>query len=824
MKNYLVIFLLSILCLPMAMSITDNDIVAYWDFDNNDKTDQTGNGYDYDADTGSTSNTSGIINDARYYDGSDYLTASDYLTFSGVADWTVGYWARHTVDGDDMTIGQYNQDLNRFWHKRGSNHYYLTFAGGVDITVPLNEELNTWNLWVIVHKANGTVYIYQNTTLLGIGDNSHGFVWDAIGRTYTSDAYNWVGDIDEAFAFNRSLTTSDISDLYNSGAGLQYPYSPAVPDNMTITVLDGYNSNPVNGINVTFNGTTYQNATGNVVTIDRAVDAGGTFDIDVEGTAHFDKTYEGLSSSSNYDAYLYASEIMFEAYLINGSATSANFTVNGSVDTVFNLSVGDYNVSANKTGYYGVLQSFNVSALDNKTVNVTGLYTTKLLVSPRDILNNNTISDANITLSNAGFGYSETYSGVVNATFNITPGTYLVEIEATNRSDYSANLTINASGEITYYAYMYAYNSLWVYAYDQDTGSSIINFNVTVQNANNSYSEAGAGGVARINNILSGSYDVIVAATGYSSSTYSVTMTDNSHQTLNAYLSAATDTFIFIAKDKSTNDLVEGATITQKRFINGTLTTIETKDTDITGRVQFVYVNGVEYTFIASEPGYENKEFLLEILFSEYTLFLTPTTTTNETVYFDDVTISLEGYSFVNNGTSYIAFDFGSASGTLEEYYVNYTLPNGTIISVVGTSAPGSELNASSFVSGVNYGEVAVIDYGYKSTLNAGYKEYSMILAFTTWDSVAGSSSSFIEDTSDMSDLEKVFWATIITIIISGLVGLVGLFMGEPMLFAAAGALVSFAAFAALKFINWTVFGLVAFILFLLMLTRLMNQ
>jgi len=622
--------------------------------------------------------------------------------------------------------------------------------------------------------------------------------------------------------FSRSLSSSEITMIY------EYGILASDSINFSVSVADFWDSDDINNIWVYVDGTNYTNSTGNRVTTNLLQNDTNTYNIQVGASSHFTRTYTSQSVASNLDAELYATDIKFRAYLVNGSEIPVNVTIEGVTkgqNESFYLDIDNNILAEGDSGsFYSVNLTFNTSSRQNETLNLSGFYTTKLNVSPRDVLNNNTFNGSNITLIANDYAYNFTFSNVSDAVFNVTSGNnYTLIIENSERVTYNDSFVVLDSFNYSYYAYMYAYNSVWVYAFKQSDSSSIPNFNVTISNANNSYNEVGSLGVARFDGVVSGSYDVSVSAVGYASASYSIVMTDNSFQVLNAYLSGATDTFIFLVKDKSTDNIIEDALIVQKRFINGSLTTIESKYSDITGRVQFTYENGIEYNFIASKSEYDDKSFLLEILFDTYTLNLDPVEVDNPDIYFDDVQRFLRGYRFVN-GSSYYAVDFVSDLGSLEYYGVNISLPNGSYVDASGSSATGSFLNASFVMGSVSFGDYAVVTLCYKSTFNSGDMCVDFPFMFTAWDDVTGGLEAFKDDMGERSDLEKVFWFCVIMISLSALFGGAGLFAGDSFLFACLGGVVGAILGIVFALVTWEVGGIIILVLVLFALGKVVND
>ena len=815
------IMIMVLITINAAAATLESGTVSYYKEDGN-WSDATG--VNDGTNSGSIYTSSGMINGAYSFDGTnDYVSTTLQITSVPVS---LSVWIKTSASvfqiiyATGYAASGYNIGIRLYIDATG--HIGFSGSGADDIRTTTAYNDGNWYHVVGTMDSSSLSKLYVDGSYYGsLSDNTPtdtNYLYIGAYPTGYGSTNRFNGVIDEVAIFDYALSTSDVSYLYNSGipgSAQQYPYTSASASNFTITVTDYWDNSTINNAWAYIGSTNYTTANGTIITniLDNST---SLHNIIIGGSDHFNRDYDNVNVSTNLEADLYGSDVMFRAYeAVTGDEISANFTVGTTTKTQnesFYLTPGiTYTVFVTSNSYYGVNQSFNVSGVDNKTVDVAGLYDAEFVVIPRDILNNNTINGSNITLSNSTFGYNVTVSGVFNATFYVVDGNYLLEIVAPNRSYYSENVTVT-NGSITHYAYLYAFNSIWVYAFRQSDSVAIQNFNVTVNNATVQYNATGALGVVRLSLIPSGVYTVIVGATGYTSASYSLTMTDNSVQILNAYLSAATDTFIFTVKDKSTNGLLEGATLTQKRFVGGVLTVVASKVTDITGRTQFTYENGVEYTFIGSKVGYDSKTFTLTILFPSYNLLLVPLVTTNETAYFDDVVLSVTNYS-LNNVSSWFNVDFYSPRGSLEYYSVNMSFPDGSSSYLLDNQPIGSDVNVSLNTTTRQYGDVVTLTILYKSTLNSGDKVVSRTYMFSNWVVGEGSFSYLVTELEGESDLTKVFWGFVMVASIAALFGVIGLFAGDVLLFSSVGGIIGVVMAGTLGLYNWVVAGTVIFIL-----------
>jgi hypothetical protein len=69
--------------------------------------------------------------------------------------------------------------------------------------------------------VNGNQEVGVTLAVTAFPDNTSPFsigTWPGIG------GQNFLGEIDEVGIWSRALTSGEISDLYNSGSGLSYPF------------------------------------------------------------------------------------------------------------------------------------------------------------------------------------------------------------------------------------------------------------------------------------------------------------------------------------------------------------------------------------------------------------------------------------------------------------------------------------------------------------------------------------------------------------------------------------------------------------------------
>ena len=206
---------------------------AYYTADNTPN-DALGN-YNLTAINGANYGT-GIINQGFNFDGvNDYYDAGNVLDFDGSTSFSFSFWVNPT------TVG--NKNLIQKW--TGLNEGYIIFLFGSKLRFGLSNNISTNVLRVETTTSITTSMTHITITYDGSKDVSGVKIYiNGISDTLTTlnntltgsasttanlefgriaSAVGWYdGILDEVGVWDKELTASEVTDLYNSGAGLQY--------------------------------------------------------------------------------------------------------------------------------------------------------------------------------------------------------------------------------------------------------------------------------------------------------------------------------------------------------------------------------------------------------------------------------------------------------------------------------------------------------------------------------------------------------------------------------------------------------------------------
>jgi hypothetical protein len=206
-------------------------LVAYWKLDEGSGTRIDSAGPNNLADNGSVGSTTGKVGNAALFNGINFLTVTNpSLNITGAI--SIAGWVYAVSTSIQQVFGGY-----------ASVPPYHGYGFGISVSIPnkwvwfsglpwtastSDVALNTWTHIAFTLNSTGTLNIYLNgaldrTTTAPVlssynGQRALGARADGIDQVFSGTL------IDEFGIWNRVLTASEMLILYNSGAGITFPF------------------------------------------------------------------------------------------------------------------------------------------------------------------------------------------------------------------------------------------------------------------------------------------------------------------------------------------------------------------------------------------------------------------------------------------------------------------------------------------------------------------------------------------------------------------------------------------------------------------------
>jgi hypothetical protein len=218
-------------------AVETTGLTNYWRFDESSGNASDEVGGNTLINNGSVGYSTGLINNASNFTNSN----SQYFTNDALSFGTKGSMSFFVnINGGDN--GGY------FIDSSASARFYFIYAsdGAVNISIngaSLNAPIGTipfggWSHVVLTWDSSlstNKIKLYVDNNLEATSNNSVSsfspsdtYFANRYVNTGTQDALN--GRFDELSLWNIALTSGDISDIYNSGNGLSYPFTPPEPE------------------------------------------------------------------------------------------------------------------------------------------------------------------------------------------------------------------------------------------------------------------------------------------------------------------------------------------------------------------------------------------------------------------------------------------------------------------------------------------------------------------------------------------------------------------------------------------------------------------
>lgn len=225
------------------MSLLTN-ITNYWKMDGNSN-DSVGslNGTDVSV---TYSNPNGIINQGVGFNLTASRIALGAMTFA--ANGTFNFWVKGAMNDGAIVVDSITPRIFISFVQGPTKIELLYVTGGIGTPVAFNSLGTGFNMFTIVWDGTNQTY-YQNASQLGSPQTYNPGSVTTTSTVFGNDttfATGFTAPLDEIGLWSRALSGSEITQLYNGGAGLQYPFvSTAIK---TINGLATASVKTVNGL------------------------------------------------------------------------------------------------------------------------------------------------------------------------------------------------------------------------------------------------------------------------------------------------------------------------------------------------------------------------------------------------------------------------------------------------------------------------------------------------------------------------------------------------------------------------------------------------
>ncbi len=360
-KNKILIFLLlGLFLISFTSASLNDDIVSYWKFDQTSGSvlDElnTNNGT---AENSPTRGVTGKINKTFTFDGIDQRVDTGFQP--DIENRSIAMWYKlidATPSGFQVSMG-YDGTTASTYGSFGAGH---ATNGTSCISQSSNSACYASNTdWthIVISQNNTHVNFFLNGVLVQTDTVTTGVSGDVPGQlrfssSRTPDSY-FGGNIDEVGFWNRSLTENEVSNLYNIGNGLTYPF---IENIITITLISPENDTTISDLGTNFT------VIGDVTSFFNTTNI--TYYIwDVNGTLHNQSTIL-LNQNQTFNETLFIDEFTLGNFIWNAEICYENST---SSDCMF----ADNNFTFNVDIFRDISVSYDIEITEGalNTINRT---------------------------------------------------------------------------------------------------------------------------------------------------------------------------------------------------------------------------------------------------------------------------------------------------------------------------------------------------------------------------------------------------------------------------------------------------------------------
>lgn len=235
MKKVLLTILGVLLSTQFCYAALTDSLVSYYKLD-----ESSGNASDSTANALTLTNTSvtyttGKINNGATLSGAaGARLVSSAANFDNLTEFTYATWIKITTNRANNFVISKNDKWTRLNLSGTVEGNIATTATSPSSITTNTLSTGTWYYIVFTYSDSGDrkIHIYIDgteatyaTQLVGTGTLISDSASDFVVGNYTGSTLNFAGMEDEVGIWSRALTSTEVTTLYNSGTGIQYPFT-----------------------------------------------------------------------------------------------------------------------------------------------------------------------------------------------------------------------------------------------------------------------------------------------------------------------------------------------------------------------------------------------------------------------------------------------------------------------------------------------------------------------------------------------------------------------------------------------------------------------
>lgn len=218
------------------MALTTN-LVSYWSFDSSNSNDSVASNNGTDT---NVSYSAGKISNAWVGNNTAYSNITNHASLRPAGKYSLNFWMKTSTTDSDTIFGSQNYAATLFYGfsalLTGGGGIYFTHAYGAgnnplgSASTSLND--NAWHMVTMIYDQ-AKMYIYVDGSadanqVMVVNAAYHANNYIYIGARFLDDIGSidskYTGAVDEIGFWSRDLSSSEVTQLYNAGAGFAYPF------------------------------------------------------------------------------------------------------------------------------------------------------------------------------------------------------------------------------------------------------------------------------------------------------------------------------------------------------------------------------------------------------------------------------------------------------------------------------------------------------------------------------------------------------------------------------------------------------------------------